>query len=84
MILFKNSFNVVLISDAVRPVDAASGGRAVSKMRNAGVVVLACESDRDDPTQLPDDVDVCVKAPEWAEHQRFSDDDMGCDDGRAG
>lgn len=77
-------FDVVLISDAVRPVGAAAGARAVSKMRNAGVVVLAYESDQDDPTKLPDEVDVCVKAPEWAEHQRFSDDDMGCDDGRAG
>lgn len=31
-----------------------------------------------------DDEDVCVKAPEWAEHQRFSDDDQPCDDGRSG
>lgn len=77
-------FDVVLISNAVQSVDAAAGARAVLKMRNAGVVVLANESDQDDPTQLPDEVDVCVKAPEWAEHQRFSDDDMGCDDGRAG
>ena len=28
--------------------------------------------------------DVCQKAPEWAEHSRLRDDDMPCDDGRAG
>lgn len=28
--------------------------------------------------------DVCEKAPEWAEHQRFWDDDEPCDDGRTG
>ena len=31
-----------------------------------------------------DGQDVCEKAPEWAEHQRFSDDDEPCDDGRSG
>lgn len=30
------------------------------------------------------DLDVCDKAPEWAEHERFRDDDMPCDDGRTG
>ena len=28
--------------------------------------------------------DVCRKAPEYAEHHRLQDDDMPCDDGRAG
>jgi hypothetical protein len=28
--------------------------------------------------------DACLKAPEWAEHARFLDDDQPCDDGRAG
>jgi alpha,alpha-trehalase len=28
--------------------------------------------------------EVCVKAPEWAEHARLHDDDEPCDDGRAG
>jgi transketolase len=28
--------------------------------------------------------DICTKAPEWAEHERFSDADMPCDDGRSG
>ncbi|HHP7235554.1 MAG TPA: hypothetical protein ACFCUC_13065 [Desulfobacterales bacterium] len=31
-----------------------------------------------------EDLDVCDKAPEWAEHERFRDDDMPCDDGRTG
>ena len=30
------------------------------------------------------DVDICLKAPEWAEHPRFIDSNMACDDGRAG
>jgi hypothetical protein len=28
--------------------------------------------------------DTCLKAPEWAEHARFRDDDQPCDDSRAG
>lgn len=28
--------------------------------------------------------DVCRKAPEYAEHHRLQDDDMPCEDGRAG
>jgi len=31
-----------------------------------------------------EDLDVCDKAPEWAEHERFRDDDQPCDDGRTG
>ena len=27
---------------------------------------------------------VCIKAPEWAEHARFTDEDEPCDDSRAG
>jgi hypothetical protein len=27
---------------------------------------------------------VCEKAPEWAEHHRFQDEDRPCDDGRSG
>ena len=29
-------------------------------------------------------LDVCQKAPEYAEHHRLQDDDMPCKDGRAG
>jgi ADP-ribosyl-[dinitrogen reductase] hydrolase len=28
--------------------------------------------------------EVCIKAPEWAEHYRLGDDDQPCDDGRSG
>jgi hypothetical protein len=31
-----------------------------------------------------DGLAVCTKAPEFAEHHRFSDDDEPCDDGRSG
>ena len=37
-----------------------------------------------DRNKRVDDQGVCVKAPEWAEHQRLWDDDMPCDDGRSG
>jgi transketolase len=30
------------------------------------------------------ETDICTKAPEWAEHERLSDADMPCDDGRSG
>jgi transketolase len=30
------------------------------------------------------DIEVCAKAPEWAEHQRLSDLDQPCDDGHSG
>jgi hypothetical protein len=41
----------------------------------------AVTTDRDETF---DDQDVCIKAPEWAEHQRLDDDDLPCDDGRSG
>ncbi|MEJ2638026.1 MAG: hypothetical protein P8010_00470 [Desulfosarcinaceae bacterium] len=31
-----------------------------------------------------DSDEVCIKAPEWAEHQRLRDEDTPCDDGRSG
>jgi len=37
-----------------------------------------------DRDETVDDQGVCLKAPEWPEHQRPWDDDMPCDDGRAG
>jgi ADP-ribosylglycohydrolase len=36
------------------------------------------------PAEAPVGPDVCVKAPEWAEHARLEDDDQPCDDGRSG
>jgi nicotinamidase/pyrazinamidase len=86
----KHGFEVVLIQDATRAVDASSGHKALETMRTAGVRIL--EGRRHvDPT-TPDaslkaeseEPDVCLKAPASAEHQRFSDRDIPCDDGRAG
>lgn len=43
---------------------------------------------RNDPTvgrdKTIDDQNVCIKAPEWAEHHRLWDEDQPCDDGRSG
>jgi hypothetical protein len=30
------------------------------------------------------EMDICTKAPEWAEHERFQDTDEPCDDHREG
>lgn len=30
------------------------------------------------------ELDICKKAPEWAEHERLSDEDEPCDDFRKG
>ena len=86
----KHSFEVVLILDATRPVNASNGHKAIETMRAAGVRLVEGRQHAD--TTAPDasveaesdDTEVCLKAPEWAEHQRLSDNDMPCDDGRAG
>jgi nicotinamidase/pyrazinamidase len=75
-------FEVVLLADATRAVVMEDGVEAISKLRRAGVAVLGT-APAEETTKAPEE-NVCLKAPEWAEHQRFSDDDMGCDDGRAG
>jgi transketolase len=36
------------------------------------------------PRSKAPEPEVCTKAPEWAEHERLSDADMPCDDGRSG
>ena len=36
------------------------------------------------PRSKATEPEVCTKAPEWAEHERLSDADMPCDDGRSG
>lgn len=81
----KLGFEVVLITEATRPVDVRKVEDVVTRMESAGAVLtdkraladLAAESQAPEP-------DVCVKAPEWAEHQRLEDDDLPCDDGRSG
>ncbi len=86
----KSAFDVVLIADATRSVDVDSGRKALARMREAGVTILergqfperaVDEAAADKAAAEPD---VCLKAPEWAEHQRFNDPDIPCDDGRSG
>ena len=67
---------------ATRAVVVQDGIEAISKLRRAGVAVIgAARAEQAAPAAGQE---TCLKAPEWAEHQRFSDEDMGCDDGRAG
>lgn len=86
----KHGFETVLILDATRPVKASSGHKALSTMRAAGVRILEGRqhSDATAPDASmeaeSDEPDVCLKAPASAEHQRFNDSDIPCDDGRAG
>jgi len=86
----KLGLEVVLIADATRPVNARNGREALALMRAAGVSILEGNwpAKRSAPhasgKTAADDAEVCLKAPEWAEHQRFSDGDWPCDDGRAG
>jgi nicotinamidase/pyrazinamidase len=84
----KLGFEVVLISDATRAVNARNADEALALMRAAGVHILPPGGEANAEAQ-PGDVkgdapEVCLKAPEWAEHQRFDDNDTPCDDGRAG
>jgi len=73
----KAGFEVQLILDAVRPVNEKEGREALSKIKKSGSEIVA--TDTKDP-----EIDVCQKAPEWAEHARFEDTDLPCDDGRSG
>ena len=79
--------------NGTRPVNQKAGAAAVEKMEKAGVTVISQDivtkqedkerksgADIHQSTELP----VCTKAPEWAEHQRFTDEDEPCDDGRSG
>jgi nicotinamidase/pyrazinamidase len=84
----KLGFEVVLIADATRAVNARNAEEALALMRAAGVHILAPDREAKAETQ-PEEVEgdapeVCLKAPEWAEHQRLDDSDIPCDDGRAG
>jgi len=73
----KAGFEVQLIGDAVRPVDEKEGREALSKIEESGSEVVA--------TDMKDlETNACQKAPEWAEHARFEDADLPCDDGRSG
>lgn len=68
-------FEVFVVRNGAAPVAETDGRLAVKQMQEAGARMV--EDDTVDP-------DVCVKAPEWAEHARLQEDDDACDDGRAG
>jgi transketolase len=53
----------------------------ISKDAIVGKVKEVLEAKRRSRTP---ETDICTKAPEWAEHERLSDADMPCDDGRSG
>ena len=86
----KHGFETVLILDATRPVNASNGHKALAAMRAGGVRIL--EGQQRSNMTAPDasvaaesdESEICLKAPASAEHQRFSDSDIPCDDGRSG
>lgn len=73
----KAGFDVKVIEDATRPVNEEGGRKALADIEKCGAEIITTEA-----TDL--EIDVCQKAPEWAEHTRFEDDDQPCDDGRSG
>jgi nicotinamidase/pyrazinamidase len=73
----KAGFKVHLIEDATRPVNVQDGREALSKIKESGAEIIAT-----DANDL--ETDACQKAPEWAEHARFEDNDLSCDDGGSG
>jgi nicotinamidase/pyrazinamidase len=86
----KLGFEVVLITDATRPVNVRNGREALALMRAAGISILEGRWEPARAASGPsgqaetDEPELCLKAPEWAEHQRLNDSDKPCDDGRAG
>jgi hypothetical protein len=42
------------------------------------------QTDEEESDPTAEQEDVCLKAPEWAEHSRLHDEDEPCDDGRSG
>jgi nicotinamidase/pyrazinamidase len=73
----KAGFEVQLILDAVLPVNEKDGREALAKIKESGAEIVATDT-------TDTGVDTCQKAPEWAEHARFEDPDLACDDGRSG
>lgn len=68
----KEGFEVLLLEEATRPVTEEGGRKALTDMIKAGAKFVDAG------------LDVCVRAPEWAEHQRPADPEEPCDDGRSG
>jgi len=66
------AFDVLLLEEATRPVTTEGGRKALTEMIKAGAKFVDAE------------LDVCVRAPEWAEHQRPGEPEDACDDGRSG
>ena len=85
------SFNVHLILEGTRPVNYYDGLSVIEKMKQAGANIdgnytatkLSLNSNNA-KHESEQEMDVCTKAPDFAEHQRFSDADEPCDDGRNG
>jgi nicotinamidase/pyrazinamidase len=73
----RGGFVVQVIEDATRPVNEAEGREALAKIKKSGAGVVTT------PAKNPQ-IEACEKAPEWAEHARFEDEDQPCDDGRSG
>ncbi|MGD8369879.1 MAG: isochorismatase family protein [Desulfobacterales bacterium] len=68
----REGFEVLLLEEATRPVTAEGGRKALVDMIKAGAKFVDAG------------LDVCVRAPEWAEHQRPGEPEDACDDGRSG
>jgi nicotinamidase/pyrazinamidase len=87
----KAGFEVLLISDATRAVAPDKTPAFLEKMQKSGVEMVSTDTDtaafdhvpgkyEADAEQLP----ICTKAPEWAEHHRLDEADEPCEDGRGG
>jgi nicotinamidase/pyrazinamidase len=80
-------FDVVLITAATLPVNPGEVPRVLERLHAAGVVMTdeaVLERVANQALEAAPEPEVCIKAPEWAEHQRLDDDDLPCDDGRSG
>jgi len=80
-------FDVVLITEATLPVNPGEVSRVLERLRAARVVMTdatVLERLANQAEETAPEPGVCLKAPEWAEHQRLEDDDQPCDDGRSG
>jgi len=72
----KEGFSVFLIRNATVPVTKEDGDTALARIKESGGKII------NDPAAA--EPEICIKAPEFAEHARLSDDDDTCDDGRTG
>jgi len=88
----ERGFQASLILNGTRPVNYKDGLTAIEKIKAAGATVIGQYIRADQETAGTEsseeneslETPVCTKAPEWAEHERFRDDDQPCDDGRTG